>query len=556
VRKADHLRIRTFGRGRRIAVALTVALALLASACGGDDGESADGGGASTGGGVFRLGIGEPTSIDPYNSGDSESQMITKNLFAGLVDIDDETRELVPLVAESWSRNDDCTVWTFDLREGTTFTNGEAVTAQSFVDGLNRAVRQDAASDIAYHAAVIEGFEAVNGSFDEEGEILPATATELSGVTAVDAQTLVFTLSVPECEFDKRTLQPLFSPVPTTAGTFDNQEFNDNPIGNGPFMMKEPWQHDQSITLVRNDDYFGDKAFLDEVQFTIETVEDEYKNFQAGDRDWARVPPELTAQAQSTYEPDGSFLSFVSFGLEFLLVNDVNPPLDDPDARKAISAAIDRQEIIDGVFKAPLVKADSIIPPSLGEYYEAGSCEACEFDVDRARQWAEDAGLTPGTTVSLAYNEDGGHKVSVEAMAAQIEENLGIEVDLQPVAKFRDMIGKTLDPAASGLFRFAWGADYPTPSSFLAPLLLSTSGDNLSGYANPAFDEQIELASAAQDDAARKAPILEAQRIALDDMALIPLWYRTQFRVWNSDKWTGVAADFFENPTLADIKAK
>jgi oligopeptide transport system substrate-binding protein len=156
----------------------------------------------------------------------------------------------------------------------------------------------------------------------------------------------------------------------------------------------------------------------------------------------------------------------------------------------------------------------------------------------------------------LAYNEDGGHKAAMEAVAAQLEENLDITVDLQPVAKFRDMIEKAVPPDASGLFRFAYGADYPTPMSFLFPLLASTSGDNLSGYANPAYDAQLDLASAAKDDEARKAPIAEAQRIALDDMALIPLWYRTQFRVWDSDKWTGVAADFFENPTLATIKAK
>ena len=534
---------------RVIVGALTVAL--VATACGGDDSESAGG----SDGGVFRLGISEPVSIDPYNSQESEGQLITKNIFAGLVTVDSE-QQLAPAVAEKWTRNDECTEWTFNLRKGTKFTNGEEVTAQSFIDGINRAVQQEAASDIAYHADVIAGFEDVNGSVDDKGDPVPAKADKLSGLSAPDPYTLKIALSAPTCEFDKRAVQPMFSPVPSTAGAFDNQAFNDSPIGNGPFKMKEPWKHDESITLVRNDDYFGTKASLSEVQFTIESVEDEYKNFQAGARDWARIPNELTAQAKASYEKDGKFLSFASFGLTFLLPNNANAPLANADARKAISAAIDRQKVIDGVFKAPLEKADSVVPSAFTEYYKKGQCEACEFNVSKAKDWATKGGLNANTTVTFTYSEDSGNQAAVEAIAAQIRTNLGIKVELKPLAKFRDLLGALSDEKASGLFQAAWSADYPTPLTFLQPLLLSTSFDNRGQYANPKFDDQVEKAGEAKDDSARKSPVQAADKIALDDMALIPLWYRTQFRVWDASKWTGVKADFFENPTLATIKAK
>ena len=163
------------------------------------------------------------------------------------------------------------------------------------------------------------------------------------------------------------------------------------------------------------------------------------------------------------------------------------------------------------MFKAPLVKADSIVPPSFTAFYVGGRCEACEFDVEKAKKWASDGGLTPGTTVSLSYNEDGGHKVSVEAMAAQIEENLGIDVDIQPVAKFRDSIERRSIPRRAA-FSASRSAGYPTPSGLLGPLLLSTSGDNLAGYSNPAFDEQMELASQRRTTRLARSPSWKPSR--------------------------------------------
>ena len=120
---------------------------------------------------MFRLGISEPMSIDPYNSHDSESQIITKNIFAGLLTRRQRAQlEVKPVVAEKWSRSDDCNEWTFNLRKGTKFTNGEEVTAQSFIDGINRAAAQKAASDVAFFMEVIDGYEAVHGGARDAGD--------------------------------------------------------------------------------------------------------------------------------------------------------------------------------------------------------------------------------------------------------------------------------------------------------------------------------------------------------------------------------------------------
>lgn len=545
--------------------AIPVALALLFVACGGDDDDSSQGGetsGEAKKGGVFRLGIVEPTAIDPYNAQESEGLLVTQQLFTGLVDIDNETSGIKPGVAEKWTENPDCTEWTFNLRSGTTFSNGDPVNAEAFIRGMTRHAKQAAASDVAYHMSGIAGYKEIHGTGEEGAP--PAKATTFSGLSAPDANTLVVKLSAADCEFARKTLQPVMSPVPASAGEADDKAYNDMPIGNGPFKMKEPWKHDQSITLVRNDSYFGEKPRLDEVALTIlpsqDAAEAEYKGVQSNQFDYGRIPPTLIPQAKASFEPKGGFITHIGFGINYLLVNTVNPPLNKADARKAVSLAIDRDAIIEGVFKGFQTKATSIIPPPMKDFHQAGVCDVCDKpDIPRAKQLAEAAGLKPGTKVGLGYNTGGGHEAWVQAVKQQLETNLGLAVDLQP-SPFAELLTKEAAPNASGLFRAAWSADYPSAENFLFPLLAKASlppGDNRGRYVNQKFEDSLAAARRATDDATRVTNIKAAEKQAIgEDLALIPLWYRSQYRVFDSAKWNGVELDFFENPTVATISLK
>jgi len=345
--------------------AAAAALALVFTACGGSDKSDKNQQGSTAGkqGGVFRIAIAEPTSIDPYNSQESEGILVTKQLYVGLTTVNDKTGELLPGVADKWSKNDACTEWTFNLKSGTTFSNGDPVNAEAFIRGMTRSAKQKAASDVAYHMGGIAGYEDIHGTGEENAT---AKAQTFSGLSSPDPNTLVVKLSAPDCEFDKKTLQPVMSPVPASAGEADNKAFNDMPIGNGPFQMKEPWRHDQGIDLVRNDSYFGTKAHLDAVAITIlpsqGALEAEYNGAKSGQFDFGRIPPTLIPQAKELYEPKGAFIHELTNGINYLLVNVANPPLSKADARKAISLAIDRDAIIAGVFKGLQTKATSIVP--------------------------------------------------------------------------------------------------------------------------------------------------------------------------------------------------
>ena len=256
--------MRRIGHSTRVGIA-AVCLALVAAACGGSDdadtaGPAQTGGNTAEGrpGGVFRVPIGEPAAIDPYQARESEGSNVTVRLFTGLVTYDGNPElKMRPGVAERWSPNADCTEWTFNLRRGATFHNGEPVDAAAFIRGWTRAAIGTAASQVAYHLQQIQGYAPLHAT--------PPTATTFSGVSSPDPQTLVVKLDAGDCEFDKQLVHPVASPVPTGAGAANNATFNDAPIGNGPFMLKPgtKWEHNQRISLVRNENYFLTKPKLD-----------------------------------------------------------------------------------------------------------------------------------------------------------------------------------------------------------------------------------------------------------------------------------------------------
>jgi oligopeptide transport system substrate-binding protein len=506
---------------------------------------------------TFRLGITEPTAIDPYRAQETEGILVTKALFVGLVGVDEQGR-LVPGVARSWSASEDCTTWVFQLVPDTRFSNGEPVTAEAFIRGWSRAASREGGSEVAYHLAGVEGFQ----------EVQAGRTDALSGVSARTPYTLVVRLSEPDCEFDKKTLQPVMSPTPSVAEGATNRAFNDLPIGNGPFELAGPWRHGQGITLTRNEGYAGPRASLHDVEIAIldpeQGVEYEYEEFKSGRLDYARVPPNRLHEAKDLFGPDGAFVQEDKCGVTYLLPMLTAEPLNSPEARKAISYAISRDALIQRFFAGCLTKATSLLPPMFADAYQSGVCESCvEHDPEMARSLGGRAGLLPGTALDMSYNMGAGHDGWVQDIAGQLRETLGLVVRVDRMTASQLVESRT-SARARGLYRAAWVADYPTPDNFLFPLLCSEAinpddegrahGDNEGRYANPAFDSRLRRARAARTDAERAALFGEAERIAIGgDMALIPLWYRTLHRVFDARRFGHLSLDFFGNPTLSRI---
>lgn len=304
------------------------------------------------------MAINEPFAIDPYNVQESSGTLVAENLFTELVTVGPDGR-IGPGVADTWAPNDGCKQWTFTLKSGTKFHNGEVVDAAAFKRGWERVAAKSSNSDIAYHLAEVSGYD----------EMQAGTASGLTGLTTPSADQLVVELSRPDCEFYTHTFHPVFSPVPQVAGAANNEIYNEQPIGNGPFMMDGPWRHNQGIRLKRFDDYTaGPRANLDAVDISVipENV-DEYQLFKQGKLDWAHVKAVDSTEAHDTYEPQGQWRARSGFSTTYLTPMVTTDPLKSAAARQAISMAIDRDGIRSDKFGEGKITADSLVPRRSGQ---------------------------------------------------------------------------------------------------------------------------------------------------------------------------------------------
>jgi oligopeptide transport system substrate-binding protein len=550
---------RNRSRRRRRGASVLLVLLLLLTACGDTGGDGGDGatstGDEPTQGGLIRVESQEPGSLDPPRGAGSEDARILRLLFDGLVGYDTETAALEPRVATDWESNEDATEWTFTLREGTRFSNGEEVTAQAFVRAALRATSPEiynSPDGLGYHLNGLRG--AVERAAGE--------SEELPGIEAVDDYTLKFTLTSADAEFPvKAGHLPLF-PIPSDAAIAGQQpSWAENPIGNGPFKMKGPWQHNQSIELVRNDDYYGTKPYLDEVRFVITADQDtSYVNWQAGNLDWTRIPPPKTREARE--QNPGNFLIRDMAGLNYLVFTLEHPPMDNKLFRQAVSMSVDRKAISDAVFFGLNTPAAGILPellPGSRSDGAEGPCEYCEYNPEEAKRLFEESGVNIDK-LTMYFNAGAGHDEWMQASAQQIATTLGIETEaVAATAQFTGGGGYTgwlKTGAPASLNRLAWGMDYPTPDNFLYPLFHSTSQDNKANYENPEYDDLVNRARQETDPGERAELYQQAEDLALEDMAIVPMWWRTQFRLAKLDRFGGLEIDPFEDPTLREVYVK
>jgi len=517
-------------------------------------------------GGILRLELSEPAQLDPAQSDDSEETVVTRNIFEGLVTYDSKTAATLPGVALKWSANADSTVWTFNLRKDATFSNGEKVTAESFIQGWNRATApptgEEDTSPIGYHLAGVEGYKTHFG----EGDKTPPTVGDgkgLSGLKAVDPYTLQVTLSSPDPDFAIKTGHTVAYPLPSQAA-IDAQKpsFSEFPIGNGQFMLKgpEPWKHDQEIRAIPNPTYKGGRepSVLEEVVWTIfPDFDTMYLQWVKGNLDYIRVPPAKTEEAQTTYK--AKLLTVPTTVLTYVGTTIKKPPFNNKKVRQAFSMAIDRAAIIKAVFNDTQVVAQGIQPPVMPGFRKEGPCKYCRFDPVAAKKLLAESGVKLTEPLVLAFNTGAGHEDWVQAVKDQLQTNLGVSVTLEPVTGFsKNFIPRLRAGKVNGLFRLGWGMDYPTPQNFLAPLF-GTAGighDNHTEYSNPAFDNLLTEAATKPNVADRIKLYQQAEDLVLEDMPIIPMWFRISYRLANIDKFGGLGVDPFDDPSIATVFLK
>ncbi|AOW93651.1 ABC transporter substrate-binding protein [Rhodococcus sp. WMMA185] len=526
------------------ALAVGMATALLA-AC--STGTSTGGGGA----GVVNAWAGEPQNpLIPTDTNENMGGRVLDSLFAGLVSYDADGR-ISNEVADSIDTADG-QLFTVELQDGWTFTDGTPVTASSFVDAWN------------YGALSTNGqiqasfFEPIQG-YDEVAAENP-TATTMSGLNVVDDSTFTIELKQPEADFPDRLGFTAYYPLPAVAFE-DMAAFGENPIGNGPYMLAGPgaWQHNVRIDTVVNPDYDGNrKAENSGIDFIMyNNLDTAYTDLLANNVDVLdQVPP----SAVTTFESDlpGRTVNQPSATIETFTIPSRLPHFSGEEGtlrRQAISMAINRDQITQQIFNDTRTPALDFTSPALAGW--SGSLDGndnLKYNPDEARRlWAEADAIAPWSgSFEIAYNADGGHKDWVDAVSNSIRNTLGIEAmgrEYPTFAQFRTEVTNRTVPSA---FRSGWQGDYPQQYGFLSQNYQTGGGSNDGDYSNPEFDRLL-VESAGETDPQQSQDLLnQAQEVLLHDLPAVPMWYRNAAAGW-SEVVSNVTIDWKGVPMYSDI---
>ncbi|HVR77938.1 MAG TPA: ABC transporter substrate-binding protein [Acidimicrobiia bacterium] len=525
------------------------------------------------GGGSVSTYIGEPRSITTGNATESEGAAVMAALYTTLVGLDDNGDPEMQ-AAESVETNDGGATWVVTIKDGWTFHDGTPVTAQSYVDSWNyTALGQNAQqgagfmSNIAGYAdlqcgTVVEQDEETGEDVDvADCENQPPAAETLSGLTVDSDTQFTVSLSTPESFFAIRLVYDPYNPYPESFYD-DPAAFGEMPIGQGPFMMAEPWSHNQSITLSAFPEYAGDNpAQIDTLVFQIfDDIDTALNELLAGNLDiHDGVTPERAAEIEAAVP---GFGTAESSSINFLGIPWYDPAIggdENRDLRAALSMAIDRQAITEAIFDGRRQPAYNLLSPVIPGFDDT-VCPAWSFDPEGA---AELYAQTDGLPASFAFwfNSGAAHEDWIEAVTNQWAQNLGIDVTGVQFESldFADYLQRLEDRQVSGPFRLGWGMDYPHPQNYLQLILDSRFGGDAGGanygyYSNPDFDAKVDEALGVFDLNESLPVWQEAATIACEDVALIPMFYGQYDYAWN-DTVSNVSVDQFGNPRWTDLVA-
>ncbi|MEW9529448.1 ABC transporter substrate-binding protein [Microbispora sp. NPDC049125] len=492
---------------RRRAAALAVAAIMLSGGCGGSSPPGAKAGAE------FSVALTEPDHLTPGNTSSNYSLTVLDTLFDTPVSIGADGKPAMR-AAESVTSTDQ-KVWTIKLKQGRTFGNGEPVTAQSFADSWNATAYGPNGWTNNYYFANIEGYDALN---PEKGD---PSAKEMSGLKVVDPGTLQVTLNAPFSQFPVTLAWIAFAPMPKAAFT-DLKAYDQAPIGNGPFVLDGPWQHNRQIKVKRSPAYTGErKAQADGVTFKIYASRDTaYTDLRANRVDMLLTIPPASAPEAKRLLGD-RFVAIAGGTMDYLGFPVFDKRFASADLRRAFSMAIDRKAIVDAVYNGAFKPMASLLAP-LVPGYRADACgEACVYDPVKAKQLFDQAGGLSGTLTLYFSNADPSYEQWMTAVANQLKQNLGISD-----VKFRkipasDYLSTLRAHKEDGPYRNNWVMDYPSPQDYLEYMW---GPDNRMGWKNEEFDDLIKQANSASSFEASLPIYQKAEDIALAEMPMIPLW--------------------------------
>ncbi len=566
---------------RTFTVAALCLVALAAPGC--------DGCGKAKGPRMFIINNGaEPQTLDPGLQKGVPEHRINICIFEGLTVYDGKDLSIKPGIAEKWDLSEDGTVYTFHLRDAK-WSNGEPVTAKDFewswkrvldpalgaeyaaqiYDYLKNAKSYygGASSDAALRSwagtAEDKKLDAAQGLVDraqkrhvdglkklvetevknekvaallkaavDEAAKRPDVGVDEVGVKAKDDKTLVVTLEASTPYF--LDLAAFFTYFPVHRATVEKHGSAwtkpENSVCNGPYRMKE-WKIKEYILLEKNAAYW-DAAHVNDQPIKLLPVEETNTAFNMYEKktiDWLTdVPREYIDELMK--RPDyhsGPFFTVYFYGF-----NCKKGATQDKRVRRALSLAIDKQEIVKHITMAGEAPALSIVPSGIPGYVPA---TMAAFNVAEARKLLAEAGFPEGKgfpKIEILYNTQESHKKIASAIQEMWRTNLGIETDLRNVEWkiYLDMQSKL----QFDVIRRGWVGDYTDPNTFI-DMFMKDNGNNNTGWGNATYDKLVTEAARERDPKKRMGILRDAEAILLEEQPIVPLYFYVTKNMWRAD---------------------
>jgi len=464
----------------------------------------------------------EPDTLDTHKSNGGADLHVSWHLGGSLLYEDPVTHELKPYLAEEYKVSEDGKTLTFKIRSGITMHDGTPVTAKTFKETFERALKPEFKAGIA------------------NGVLAPV----VTSVNAPDDRTLILQLKEPNAPLLENISTPVTQPLSVKAIETYGTEYGEHPVGVGPWKF-ESWKHGEEVTLIRNDSFKWAEPFFENQgppradKLVIKTILDKQTMMAALDSGSIDIAPEIPPKDVKKYKnnPKYEVLETLRTGMGlYMSLNIKNEALQDIQVRKAINMLVNKEAIIQAVLAGEGVVANGPLSPNMLGYDKAVEEYGYKYNPAEAKKLLHSSGWKVngegireknGKTLTLTLLSSGMDKQAqlIQAMLGEA----GIKVTIQNL-EFGTMMGDLMKGKFDlAIGRFTWGGP-----DMLYPMFYSTGTYNFSGIKDDKLDELLEKGNKTFDMEARKKIYKDAQKLIVEQAYHVPIYVDKRFTVVNT----------------------
>lgn len=514
-------------------------VSLVGAACGDDDDDEGGtatpgGGGEPNRGGEVTIAYPEPASFDPHYSSFAQDIGVQRMVWRGLYKLNGENQAQPEMAAALPEVSEDGKTYTIELKADLKWSDGDDLTADDFVAGIQRTCNPDNAGQYKDTIGNIVGcndyYNAADAS-DAEKE----TLRNAVGVKALSPTKLEITLANPQPTFTQILSLWMTFPSPSHIVTDPGMPWPDvtELAYNGPFMI-ESYTPKDSTVVVRNDNYAGEAAYLDKITMRyIDQLDVAENAYRADQLQVTRA--NLTNLNAIKADP--------VLGKEFIQVGGVTTravhmnlnkePLDNYLVRLALSQATDRETLNTVAFQGAYIPSTTWMPPAVvgGGVTEDSFSDVVGFDPEAAKENLAEAGYPNGEgfpVLTITVNDVPDRRVTAEFLKEQWKQILNIDINIDVV----DSATRSQRFSAEDyeLFPGGWTQDYPDPENWVAGLFNSDGANNHYGIADDDLDALFEKAFFNTNDEERREQYRQINEMLSSDPLLAgPVLYQESF---------------------------